>query len=145
MWNSNDNDDEVETIFDDQLSVPHDDYLQEGLLTAQNRSVRLDEDAKFTTGMGSRDKPFLYSLYFLIGRSYYNLLRQPAMTSGRISQGLFFGLILCLFYAPLGGSYDYIQNIIGALYLSTSLCFIGMLGCIAVFPLERDVFLRFVL
>ena len=30
----------------------------------------------------SSNKPLYFELYYLIGRSYYNLLRQPAMTSG---------------------------------------------------------------
>lgn len=88
------------------------------------------------------DKPFYFSLFYLVRRSFLNLLRQPILTSTRITQGLFFGLILCLFYAPIGNDQYSIQNRIGCLYLTTSLTFIGMLGCVAIYPIERDVFFK---
>ena len=75
-------------------------------------------------------------------RSATNLFRQPVACSSRITQAVFFGLILSCFYAPVGNNQDYIQNRIGNLYQTTSICFIGMLGCIAIFPQERNVFLR---
>jgi hypothetical protein len=88
------------------------------------------------------DEPLHITLYLLICRSFKNLSRQPTVTSARITQGLFFGLILCCFYAPVGNNQNSIQNRIGNLYIITSLTFIGMLNCIAVFPVERNVFFR---
>jgi len=90
----------------------------------------------------SKEHPLHYTLPLLLHRSFINQKRQPALMSTRVSQGLFFALILCCFYAPVGHDQNSIQNRIGCLYMITSLTFIGMLNCIAVFPLERDVFYR---
>jgi hypothetical protein len=87
-------------------------------------------------------KPFTFTLPLLIQRSMLNLYRQPILLSTRISQGLFFALILAAFYAPIGESQIAVQNIMGNLYELSALCFIGMLNCIAQFPIERNVFYR---
>lgn len=88
------------------------------------------------------EKPLIFSLSILLNRSILNLSRQPMLCSARLSQGIFFALILCAFYAPVGDNQNAIQNIIGNLYELTALCFIGMLSCIAQFPMERNVFFR---
>jgi hypothetical protein len=82
------------------------------------------------------------SLSLLLHRSYLNMVRQPVLASTRITQGLFFALILAAFYAPMKDDQNSIQNRIGLLYELTALCFIGMLSCIAIFPIERNVFYR---
>lgn len=88
------------------------------------------------------EQDFWHSLGLLLNRSYLNLSRQPVLASTRVSQGLFFALILAAFYAPMGDDQNSIQNRIGLLYELTALCFIGMLSCIAIFPVERNVFYR---
>jgi ABC-type multidrug transport system ATPase subunit len=85
---------------------------------------------------------FLESFSLLLHRSFINMLRQPIVASSRVSQGLFFALILCAFYAPVGDNQNSIQCRIGLLYELTALSFIGMLSCIAIFPPERNVFFR---
>lgn len=82
----------------------------------------------------------VFSLLFY--RSYLNMIRQPIIASNRISQGLFFALILAAFYSPIGSNQNSIQDRIGCLYELTALMYIGMLSCIAIFPSERNVFLR---
>lgn len=82
------------------------------------------------------------SLMLLCSRSGTNMFRHPVLSTTRISQGLFFALILCAFYTPIGDNQNSIQNRIGLLYELTALCFIGMLNCIAIFPQERNVFYR---
>lgn len=84
----------------------------------------------------------MQTLPYLMWRSATNLFRQPVACSSRITQAVFFALILGCFYAPVGHDQNSIQNRIGNLYQTTSICFIGMLGCIAIFPEERNVFLR---
>lgn len=87
-------------------------------------------------------KPLSFTLPLLLRRSLLNQKRNPVLMSTRISQGLFFALILSCFFAPLGSGQSSIQSRIGLMYMNTSLTFIGMLNCVAVFPLERNVFLR---
>ena len=89
-----------------------------------------------------KDHSIFYTLPLLLSRSILNQVRQPALGITRIQQGLSFALILSCFYAPVQYDQNSIQNRIGNLYMMTSLCFIGMLNCIAVFPLERNVFYR---
>lgn len=48
------------------------------------------------------EAPLWWCLPLVLRRSFINLRRQPTVISSRISQGLFFGLILAMFYAPLG-------------------------------------------
>jgi hypothetical protein len=90
----------------------------------------------------NKDKPVFVALIIVLRRAFMNLIRQPLLLSSRVSQGLSYALILCAFYAPLGSNQAAVQNIIGNLHELTAICFIGMLTCIAVFPLERDVFYR---
>jgi ABC-type multidrug transport system ATPase subunit len=91
----------------------------------------------------SLSKPSFFTVFSLLfNRSYLNMIRQPLIASNRVSQGVFFALILAAFYAPVGDNQNSIQNRIGCLYELTALMYIGMLSCIAIFPAERNVFLR---
>lgn len=92
-----------------------------------------------------QDHSILYTLPLLLSRSILNQVRQPALGITRIQQGLSFALILACFYAPVQFDQNSIQNRIGNLYMMTSLCFIGMLNCIAVFPSERMFFIENIL
>lgn len=95
-----------------------------------------------TTDSMTSHHSFLTIFSLLFYRSYLNMIRQPLIASNRISQGLFFALILAAFYSPIGDNQNSIQNRIGCLYELTALMYIGMLSCIAIFPYERNVFLR---
>lgn len=88
------------------------------------------------------DKPLYRVLPLVLWRSFLNQARNPVLVSTRISQSCFFALILSCFYAPLSSGQSGIQSRIGLLYMLCSLCFIGMLNNIAVYPVERGVFYR---
>lgn len=90
----------------------------------------------------SNEKPFVVAYPLVLGRAWRNLRRQPELLTVRLSQTLFFALILCAFYAPTQNTQRSIQNRVGNLYEFTALTFVGMLNCIAIFPAERDVFYR---
>ena len=92
--------------------------------------------------ISNKENPLSLTLPLLLSRSILNQIRQPALGITRVQQGLSFALILSCFYAPVQDNQNSIQNRIGNLYMMTSLCFIGMLNCIAVFPIERNVFYR---
>ena len=105
-------------------------------------SVRTESmESNFATAI-VYSKPLYHTLPLLLNRSIMNIMRQPALCMNRIAQGVFFGLILSCFYAPIGQDQNSIQNRIGNLYELTALCFIGMLSCIAIYPTERNVFYR---
>ena len=87
-------------------------------------------------------KPFHMTFPLLLRRSVVNLWRQPQLFYNRITQPLFYTLILACFFAPIGHNQIAIQNTIGLLYQVMALCFIGMLNTVAIFPAERDVFYR---
>jgi hypothetical protein len=88
------------------------------------------------------DKDMLHTLPLLITRSFVNIGRQANLATVRISQGVFFALILACFYSPITSNQVGVQNRIGCLQELTALCFIGMLCCIAIYPYERSVFYR---
>lgn len=89
-----------------------------------------------------QNKAFQVTYAILLRRMLTNLWRQPVLLVNRITQCLFYALILSCYYAPLGHNQTAIQDRIGLLYEITPLAFIGMLNCIAMFPTERDIFLR---
>ncbi|KAJ3191265.1 hypothetical protein HDU67_005943, partial [Dinochytrium kinnereticum] len=87
-----------------------------------------------------RPLPFTQTLPILIGRSFRNLRRQPALISARIMQGVALAVILTLYFAPLGKDVASVTSRIGFLQQINALVFIGMLNCIAVFPQELRLF-----
>jgi hypothetical protein len=93
-------------------------------------------------GMHTQSSNLWYALPLLIRRSFTNQLRQPVVISTRVSQGLFFALILCCFFAPIGYDQASVGNRIGVLYMLCSTIFLGMLNNIAIYPAERNVFYR---
>lgn len=125
------------TSFDKRLAVFS--LAEEGCVVVQAQEERPCSEIVTTRDL---ERPLTVTLPILLKRSVTNLSRQPVLCSARLSQGIFFALILCAFYAPVGDNQNSIQNIIGNLYELTSLCFIGMLSCIAQFPTERNVFYR---
>lgn len=111
------------------------------LAAPRTRKRTLTNESNFATSVDV-SKPLYFTLPLLLRRSFLNMSRQPALCLNRISQGMFFGLILACFYAPIGDDQNSIQDRVGNLYELTALCFIGMLSCIAIFPSERNVFYR---
>ncbi len=124
-----------------QFKVEHAEQFA-AVTIADNAAVVVEGSSADRDENAFEDKPLKITLPLLIHRSYLNSLRQPLVSTTRITQGLFFALILSAFYAPVGNDQDSIQNRIGNLYELTALCFIGMLSCIAIFPAERNVFYR---
>jgi hypothetical protein len=113
---------------------------QEGLhVSSANDEFSPQESMK---ALVSLSKPDYVSFPILLRRSLTNLLRQPQLFATRVYQPLFFGLILAAYYAPVGDDHNSVQNRIGNLYELTATCFIGMLDCIDIFPVERNVFYR---
>ena len=75
-------------------------------------------------------------------RSFTNFLRQPEMVISRFMQPISMGLILCLFFAPLGSDQYAVRNRTGCLMEIVVIVLTGMLNNIAFFPAERDLFLH---
>lgn len=84
----------------------------------------------------------VYALPLLLERAGVNLWRNVEAMVGRTSQGIFLGLIITLFYTPIGDDQIAIQNLVGCIFFVSSICFIGVLNNIAMFPTERNVFYR---
>jgi hypothetical protein len=112
------------------------------LTTSGKTSDFSPEEEDTMKALISLSKPDYVALPLLLSRSFLNLIRQPHLFYTRVYQSLFFALILCAFYAPIGNDQNSIQNRIGNLYELTALCFIGMLNCVDIFPTERNVFYR---
>ena len=110
----------------------------QNLVATESLEEHPDQMKLLTSG----EKPFYISAPLLLHRSYLHQIRQPAVSTTRLSQGWFYALILCAYFAPIGNDQSSIQNRIGILYELTALCFIGMLSAIAIYPTERNVFYR---
>ena len=81
------------------------------------------------------------SFLILLSRSFLNLQRQPRLLTFRIIQVISYGLILCIFYSPMNQTNQQsIQNRIGLIYEILVLCFGGMINCIDIYSMERNVF-----
>lgn len=92
--------------------------------------------------MPSNEKTLFTAFPLVLHRAWLNLFRQPELLTVRLTQTLFYALILCIYYAPAKNTQQSIQNRVGNLYEFTALTFVGMLNCIAIFPTERNVFYR---
>jgi len=127
-----------------ESGVPNESVLTDKVLQneVEDEKEEEEEEEDVTWSFDNIVKPDYYTFPLLLSRSWMNLSRQTELCLTRISQGLFFALILCCFYAPVGNDQNSIQNRVGNLYELTALCFIGMLNSIAIFPSERNVFYR---
>jgi hypothetical protein len=103
-------------------------------------TLRVESQQLFV--VDSFNTPFLQTFQLLLQRHLVNLSRQPLVMSTRITQLLFFGLILGCMFAPLRNNQESVQDRIGLMNEVISAVFIGMLSCIAIFPAERNVFYR---
>ena len=97
--------------------------------TSGSSALPVDDSSVAITLLEPAVEAPLWNTYpVLLYRSYLNNIRQGALIGARLGQGLFFGLILCLFYAPIHWSQQGVQDIIGLLYETTALVFVGMLN-----------------
>ncbi|KAK7028149.1 hypothetical protein VNI00_014964 [Paramarasmius palmivorus] len=98
-------------------------------------------------GMKKQMSPFHIAYPILLQRSLINFIRQPELASARIGQVVGLGIVLALFFAPLGRSYtDATVNIVGlvqqVLPTFVQSILLGMLQNVALYPTERDVFYK---
>lgn len=78
----------------------------------------------------------------LLRRSIKSFFRSPHLIIARLSQVSSIGIILVLFFSPLGDGYVGISNRLGLAQQITSLYYIGMLNNMAIYPAEKEVFYR---
>lgn len=84
--------------------------------------------------------PFSQAFPILLQRGMKNLIRQPNLFLGRISQLVGLGVVLTAFFAPLKTDYYAVQTRVGFVQSMSSMFFIGMLNSIALYPAERDIY-----
>ncbi|KAK5061212.1 hypothetical protein LTR84_007754 [Exophiala bonariae] len=84
--------------------------------------------------------PFSHAFPILLQRGMKNLIRQPNLLLGRISQLVGLGIVLTAFFAPLKTDYYSVQTRVGFVQSMSSMFFIGMLNSIALYPAERDIY-----
>ncbi|KAF9116562.1 hypothetical protein BGX27_001418 [Mortierella sp. AM989] len=78
----------------------------------------------------------------LTQRSFVNTLRQKGLYFNRILQPVFVGLIMCIFFAPLGNEQNDVLGRFGLLQQTAPIVFAGMLNNVAIYPFERDIAYR---
>jgi hypothetical protein len=111
--------------------------------TSQSSFLRGQSPSNNDHNNSQHQHSFFTVSWILYQRSFTNLIRQPVLFFNRITQCLFYALILACYYAPVNQTtQESIQNRIGLLYELTAVNFIGMLNCIAMFPNERNIFYR---
>ena len=86
--------------------------------------------------------PFHIALPVLVGRSFKNLRRQQDAALARIINPPFLALLFFLFFGRLDLAASTAQTRIGILQETTALPFVGMLACLSIFPVERNLFLH---
>ncbi|KAG5940743.1 hypothetical protein E4U60_000318 [Claviceps pazoutovae] len=86
--------------------------------------------------------PFLIALPLLLQRAVINTRRQPQLILARTMQVAGLAIIFALFFSPVGNDYFAVQTRIGFVQEVGAFYFVGMLQNVAVYPPERDVFLR---
>lgn len=78
----------------------------------------------------------------LLSRSVTNFWRSPHLIAARIGQVAGVGIVIALYFAPLGHGAVSISNHLGLAQQITSLYFVGMLNNMAIYPPDRNVFYR---
>ncbi|KAL5627865.1 hypothetical protein BROUX41_002613 [Berkeleyomyces rouxiae] len=86
--------------------------------------------------------PFRVAAPLLMRRAAINLRRQPPVVIARVMQAVSLAILLTLFFAPVGHDFASVQNRMGIVQQIGSFYFSGMLQNIALYPGERDVFVR---
>ncbi|KAG6101145.1 hypothetical protein E4U31_003746 [Claviceps sp. LM219 group G6] len=86
--------------------------------------------------------PLLTALPLLLQRAVINTRRQPQLILARTMQVAGLAIIFALFFSPVGNDYFAIQTRMGFVQEVGAFYFVGMLQNVAVYPPERDVFLR---
>jgi ABC-type multidrug transport system ATPase subunit len=113
--------------------------------TVQRCSVQGKAEISAPAALGSmaqEKSPFHIALPILIHRGIINLLRQPNLATGRISQLLGLAIVETVFFAPLGNDYYSVQSRMGFVQQLSAVFFVGMLNSIALYPNERAIFYR---
>ncbi|KAH7029318.1 P-loop containing nucleoside triphosphate hydrolase protein [Microdochium trichocladiopsis] len=85
---------------------------------------------------------FTTALPLLFHRALINIRRQPPVMLARTMQVLGLGIVLTLFFSPLGYDFYSVQSRVGFIQEIGAFYFVGMLNNIAVYIAERDVFYR---
>ncbi|KAF9435714.1 hypothetical protein BGZ76_005679 [Entomortierella beljakovae] len=78
----------------------------------------------------------------LTKRSFVNTFRQKGLYFNRILQPVFVGIIMSIFFSPLGKGPDGVLSRLGLLQQTTPIVFTGMLNNVALYPFERDIAYR---
>ena len=110
--------------------------------SSTNEGEKLFSTPASLGGLLRQPTPFARSYQLLLHRSFLNLTRQPPLVLSRIMQVVGLGVILTLFFAPLGTDYAAVQSRIGFVQEFTALYFVGMLQNVGIYPAEKEVFYR---
>ncbi|KAF8985629.1 hypothetical protein BGZ46_003029 [Entomortierella lignicola] len=82
------------------------------------------------------------ALPILTRRSFVNTFRQKGLYFNRIVQPLFVGVIMTIFFAPIGNGPDGVLSRLGLFQQTSPIIFTGMLNNVAIYPFERDIAYR---
>ncbi|KAF9394137.1 hypothetical protein BGX21_010470 [Mortierella sp. AD011] len=85
---------------------------------------------------------FVKAFPILTRRSFVNTFRQKGLYFNRILQPVFVGVIMCIFFAPLGREPNDVLSRLGLLQQTSPMVFTGMLNNVAIYPFERDIAYR---
>ncbi|KAF9963763.1 hypothetical protein BGZ65_012246, partial [Modicella reniformis] len=108
------------------------------MLAAQLPSGSLGELAKVNPQFASFRKAFP----ILTRRSFINTFRQKGLYFNRILQPVIVGIIMTMFFAPLGNGPIDVTSRFGLLQQTAPIVFSGMLNNVALYPFERDIAYR---
>nr|XP_039257641.1 broad substrate specificity ATP-binding cassette transporter ABCG2-like [Styela clava] len=108
-----------------------------------NGKESTDIPSGFSTNKAMYANGFLHQLWVLLGRTFKNILRNPAALMGNIFLNIIIGIVFGLLYYKI---YDNpgseVQNVLGILFfICTSLLF-GSISVINAFTLEKDIFIH---
>ncbi|KAG0044646.1 hypothetical protein BGZ83_010116 [Gryganskiella cystojenkinii] len=108
------------------------------MLASQLKDQPLGQLAKVNPQYANFAKAFP----ILTKRSFLNTYRQKGLYFNRVFQPIITGLVMAIFFAPLGNKPADVISRFGLLQQTSPIVFMGMLNNVAIYPLERDLAYR---
>ncbi|KAF7192527.1 putative ABC transporter ATP-binding protein/permease [Pseudocercospora fuligena] len=115
-----------------------DNEFKDFMCSRQTSCASISDTVSLTAA--HRTIKFCNALPVLLWRTMLNYRRSPSIVVERVMQITGLGILLSVFFTPIGTDYWSIQSRLGLFCQASALYFVGMLDAVAIYPAERRLF-----